>query len=220
MSKKQKQRNKNKTSETKKNAGLFIIKKTDSIGRNYFVDREGKKRKRIQYESQWSINGRVSKSSFERTLREIERFEITDVREARLIANDFEILRRAEPLRKKELEILASETRGSQLFFRATDTIRDAIAGGAIIKIQTPTNKKFQTVTGVQAMELAHRFIDSVNDSVQDINDSGETVTSPLIQFNFEHDIDKNIFYLDFKNVSGFDDFILLQQLIKDNFEA
>ncbi|GAF81584.1 unnamed protein product, partial [marine sediment metagenome] len=58
------------------------------------------------------------------------------------------------------------------------------------------------------------------NSAVEETKDEkGKTLSSPLINFNFEHDIKNNTFYLDFRNTTGWDDFILLQELSRDNYD-
>jgi hypothetical protein len=212
---------KNKKNQQPPNfGGLFIQKRTDKIGRSYYIDREGQRRKQTEYAVQWSKTGRVSKETFEKTIKQLEKFEITDQTEARLIADDFETLRRARPLRKKEIELMEDETTGTQLFFQATDIIRIADEGGAKVKILTPTGDKFRTMKGPKAMETAHQFIDSINNAVKEIQAGDKSLDSPLLKFNFQHNIEENTFYLDFRNIIGIDDFELLNQLIRDNFEA
>jgi len=212
-----KQTSKNKASNF---GGLFIQKRTDSKGRNYYIDRDGQRRSGLEYSVQWSKTGRVSKETFEKTISQIEKYEVKDKEEARLIADDYETLRRARPLRKKEIELMEGETSGSQLIFRATDIIRDAEKGGAKIKILTPTGDKFRTMQGPKAMETAYQFIESINEAVKEVKAGDKTITSPMIQFNFQHDIKENTFYLDFRNVTGIEDFTLLNELIRDNFNA
>lgn len=216
-----KKRNTNKKKAPRNLGGLFIQKREDKRGRKYFVDREGKRRKEVEYSVQWSLKGRVSKSSFEETIKNINENKIKNIREARLIANDFEIIRRSEPMRKKEIELLESKDTKNALFFRATDIVNQAIQGDAKIKILLPDGKNFRTFSGNKAMELTHLFIDSVGESLDEINKSSDgDITSPMIRFNFQHNIKENVFYMDFKNLAGFDDLILLKELIKDNFGA
>lgn len=213
-------RKKNKKAP-QKFGGLSIQKRQDKRGNNYYIDKKGKRRKEIEYAVQWSKKGRVSKASFEETIKNINEENITDIKEARLLVDDFEVIRKAEPLRKKEIELMESRSTKTSLFFRATDIVNQAIKGGAKIKILKPTGKIFVNQSPNKAMEIAHLFIDSVGESLDEINEgsSGE-ITSPMIRFNFQHSIAENVFYLDFKNLSGFDDLVLLNQLIKDNFRV
>ena len=200
--------------------GFFIQKRTDKKGRNYYIDQEGKQRSEFDYSLQWSKTGRVNKETFEKTLAQAKKFDIKKVDEARLIADDYETLRRARPLRKKELELMESETTGQMFFYQATDAIRTAIEGGATIKILTPTGDSFRTFKGPKAMDTAHRFISAISKSLAEVQKAtkGE-IESPMIQFNFQQDIEKNEFLFDFRNISGMEDFTLLSELIRDNFE-
>jgi len=214
---------KNKQSKNKKAAnfgGLFIQKRTDKAGRSYYVDKQGKRRSGLEYGLQWSKTGRVPKETFEKTIAQVEKFEIKDLKEARLVADDFETLRRAEPLRKREIEMIENELTQTALFFRAVEVVRDADIGGAFIKILTPTNRAFRKYSGVQAIEIAYKFIDSVSDALEEIKIQYPEMTSPLIFFRFQHNIKENTFYIDFKNLVGLQDFILLQQLVFENFSS
>ncbi len=219
---------KKKTNKTKKTSqklgGLFIQKRTDKRGNNYFIDRQGKRSKSIEYYSQWGSGkstGRVKKESFDKTVDLIKEEDITDLTEARLIASDFEVLRRAVPQRKKELELIEGEETGIQLFFRAVDTVKDAEKGKAKVKILRPNSSYFKLMSYLDAIEVAHRFIDSVSDALDEMQEASEfEFESPLIYFRFQHEIKTNTFYIDFKNLIGAEDYALLIQLVKDNFEA
>jgi hypothetical protein len=94
---------------------------------------------------------------------------------------------------------MEDETTGTQLFFQATDIIRIADEGGAKVKILTPTGDKFRTMKGPKAMETAHQFIDSINNAVKEIQAGDKSLDSPLLKFNFQHNIEENTFYLDFR---------------------
>ena len=212
-----------KNSKNKKSpsnfGGLFIQKREDSKGRNYFVDREGKRRSSFEYSLQWSKSGRVSKDSFQKALQISKEEEITDISEGRLIADDFEMIRKARPLRKRELEIM--ETGTDQIFWQSTSIMNEAIKGGAEIRILKPDGDKFRKVSELEAMEYAQRFKDSVADSLDEIKEASETsIDSPLIRFNYEHDVVNNVFYFDFRNLTGFDNYNLLNSLISDNFNT
>lgn len=221
MKKKKTTNNKSNRKTSQNLGGLFIQKRIDSKGRKYFIDREGKRRKEIDYAAQWSKTGRVSKDSWNKTVKAIDQFEIDDIQEARLVADDFETLRRAKPLRKKEIELLEGGETGIQLFFRATDTVSDAIKGGSIIKILKPNGSNFRKYNEVDAMEIAHKFIDSVSSALEEITkETSQQMTSPLIYFRFQHDIKNNTFFIDFKNLIGVEEFTLMQELIRDNFAS
>ncbi len=213
---KKKKQNKNK--KPSNFGGLFIQKRVDKKGFNYYIDRQGKRRSKFDYSIQWGKKGRISKESFNKTLQETKKEGIKDIREGRLIASDYETLKKSKPLRKKEIEIIESRATKTSLFFRAIDHIKDADKGGAKIKILTPKNTTFREFKGVQGIEKAYEFIDSISKALEELKQAGDEITSPLISFRFQHNIKENTFYFDFKNLIGIEDFILMQELIKDNF--
>ena len=226
-------------------SSLFINKKTDKNGNNYFVDRDtGKRRSNTDYRAQWNGNkGRVNKASFEESVKQYNAFErqkekgetidihqiVRTVVEAdkqqEMYKSHADLLNRADSGEENEhgekTGQIDSVTTMTRLYYNMKESVQ-GINPSSTIRILTPDKSRYQTVDKLTAMSMVSDYIQNVtakNDELAKNTPEGKTAPYVLPLIAMEYDLESDTFTIDLKNPFGMEGNEGILDEINDMFE-
>lgn len=207
---------KGRQNEGRRKSSLFIERRVDSLGRNYYIDKNGDRRSGAAYQTQYGEKGRVDSETFRKALREVERYDIRDKDEVKLIVRDFQVMKKADEKRKREIEF--TEKAGTNLT-RYWD-VKDLITqnSGFKINILTPTGTIFYNYSEARALEIVEKFGYETNKLLRKLI-AEKKIDYGILEVNTNVDFENETIEIDLKNIEGLKSKLWVNQFIKQNFE-
>jgi len=193
-----------------------IQKRTDARGHNYFIDKKGARRTAVDYSLQWGSNGRSSKTSFEKALKQTDKK--TTLAEARGIVDGIQEIEKIEGTRAGDLRKKAEAEKDGVSYSRMWD-LRGLVAAHSAWKfdILKPDGNYFKRVNSLTAMDIVDRFIYHTNKLLDELVKKG-LIDSPIVEVATKLDFIKKRLTLDLKNIIGIDQQIWVKKMIKETF--
>ena len=197
---------KQKTKRPSNFGGLSIQKREDKNGHNYFVDKQGNRKSGAEYSLQWSTNGRVKNSVFEKSVKQYnkvreEKFAGTHSQAlAKGIVDQINYIERTKSKRAAEIEknVLAKKSGNidydQTLSFDITTEVRDA--KDFKFQILKPNGQNFVTVDYDTAMEITQIFNYELNQILDEMVKKGQ-IKSPMVKINTVTDEDNKLMVID-----------------------
>ena len=227
-------------------SSLFINKKTDKNGNNYYIDRDtGKRRSNEDYRAQWNGNkGRVNKQVFEESVKQFEAFERTRERgekvDIQTIVRGVQEMETKRDQYKSHQEMLTRANQGEELneygekqtqmegktsLLTLYHGVKDNVKGigeDQTIKILSPDGTRYQTVDKTTALSMVSDYIQNVtrvNDELEKNTPKGKTAPYVLPLIAMEYDMDSDTWKIDLKNAFGMEGNEGILNEINDMFE-
>lgn len=226
-------------------SNLFIKKKLNKNGHNYYIDTQtGKRRSNTDYRAQWNGNkGRVKRASFDESIkqynafeREKEKGEKIDIRQIVSVVveadkqrdmykSHAELRSRADSGEENESGEksgqIGSVVTMTRLYYNMKESVQ-GISPTSTIRILTPDKMKYQTVDKLTAMSIVSDYIQNVtakNDELAKNTPEGKTAPYILPLIPMEYDLENDTFTIDLKNPFGMEGNEGILSEINDMFE-
>lgn len=226
-------------------SNLFIQKRSNVNGHNYFVDTQtGKRRSNTDYSAQWNGNkGRVKRASFNESVKQYKAFEsqkekgeVIDIRDIvrtvveadkqqDMYKSHAELRHRADSGEENEHGEKSGQIGNivtmTRLYYNMKESVQ-GISENSTIRILTPDRMKYQTVDKLTAMSIVSDYIQNVtakNDELAKNTPEGKTAPYILPLIPMEYNLETDTFTIDLKNPFGMEGNEGILNEINDMFE-